>query len=1583
MTALRQRTLALGALILGVAGIGPACSDDPIEPVCGNAIVEHGEECDDGNQSDSDSCTSLCLSARCGDAFVNEGVEECDDGNVDDRDECSNECRSARCGDGIVQTALEACDDGNFSDFDRCTNLCARATCGDGIVRAGVEACDDGNDVDEDGCSTGCSLPTCGDGLVQSGEECDDGNLVDDDGCSNRCLEASCGNGLVEEGEECDDGDADDSDACLAGCVAASCGDGVVHLGVEGCDDGDGNGPGAACTEDCAPASCGDGLVHEGVEECDDGNADDTDACTSRCLAPSCGDGTVQEGEECDDGNADDSDACTPECVSAICGDGVLQVGIEACDDGNDDDSDGCSSDCAPTSCGDGVVQPGEACDDGNTDDRDDCTSRCLSADCGDGIVHAGVEACDDGNADDSDTCLSECVEARCGDGVVRVGVEGCDDGNDVDDDACSNVCAPASCGDGRVQPPELCDDGNTDDGDACTTRCVPATCGDGVVRRGVELCDDGNNVDGDGCGADCGAESRCGDGIVDAPVEDCDDGNTDDFDACRNDCTPAFCGDGVVWTGVEVCDDGNDSDTDACRTACTSALCGDGIVWAGVEACDDANDDETDACQSDCTESFCGDGIIHAGVEICDDANLDNLDGCLIDCRHWDPCAETRLDEISPGSACLGATPDVIRIIGAGFLRIRGTNPIVLFDGSDAAGVTMLGCRSIFGVFETIETCEEIEIAVPDGLLVGEYPIEVVNNVPTECGGIGFFGVGPPPTIRGIEPAFICEGSPSFELVGDGFLTTSEVFVGDVRAEAVTLVDEDRLLATFDELDPGTYDVRVSNGDSCDAVEEDFVEVVPDPRVFFVDPEILYNGISVRATVYVANINGDVVSSLGIRPAGSAAEPTLLADIAYDPARPSEVQARIPAGLAPGTYELILTDGLGCTGVASTAFRVTGTVNLALEAIVPPFAWTDADSSVRALADDAPPVGLVGFAPGVRLYASPVTGDTATAFESVGFVSASELTAVVAEGLTPGLYDVIAVNPDGSVGIVSRGFTVLANPLPLIDSVTPASIPNSSPQTLEIEGSGFAAGAAVDLHCLAPEGGRSIVPATVDAIDDEGISATVAPGLAAGTVCVVRVTNVDTGFGEFSAIGVTTPAENIPAFELNTSMATARRYPAAAVGNITGTSRTLYAIGGDEGTEDSALDSVEVVTLDRFGVPGIWRPEPQRLPTPLTHARAAEIGGYVYLVGGSDGAASVADVRRARVLSPADTPEFERIGVAEGDDGLVPGLWFYRVTAVRPDDDNWNPAGETLPSEPQPVRIPLGLDRPLHITLHWDPVDRVDHYRIYRTAGPDLSTGDEQLLAVVPAETTEFTDVGDPTSAPRPPRLGDLGEWASLPSLRTSRAGLGLAVAPDPEDDDVVHLYAVGGRDGAGNPLSSYELLSIDHDDDLPVVSPSWTEISTGVDARWLTIAHTVNRTVTTATGEGDSYVYWGSGVGAGDSNLRDYDVAEVLAGGALSAFRRDSSISPTVIGHSGVAIANQLFGFGGQNRRPANNVVSTLIECDGGTCPELVNWNNAGISLVVERYLSAALLASGRIFVLGGAADDGPTATVESTVW
>ena len=66
--------------------------------VCGDGVVQAGEQCDDGNAVSSDGCSATCQTEQvqqnlCGNSVLEVG-EQCDDGNIKDNDGCSSTCQT-------------------------------------------------------------------------------------------------------------------------------------------------------------------------------------------------------------------------------------------------------------------------------------------------------------------------------------------------------------------------------------------------------------------------------------------------------------------------------------------------------------------------------------------------------------------------------------------------------------------------------------------------------------------------------------------------------------------------------------------------------------------------------------------------------------------------------------------------------------------------------------------------------------------------------------------------------------------------------------------------------------------------------------------------------------------------------------------------------------------------------------------------------------------------------------------------------------------------------------------------------------------------------------------------------------------------------------------------------------------------------------------------------------------------------------------------------------------------------------------------------------------------------------------------
>jgi hypothetical protein len=920
---------------------------------------------------------------------------------------------------------------------------------------------------------------------------------------------------------------------------------------------------------------------------------------------------------------------------------------------------------------------------------------------------------------------------------------------------------------------------------------------------------------------------------------------------------------------------------------------------------------------------------------------------------------------ELSPANVCVEAGIVPLTIHGEGFLVFGGVAPTLALGAGAPLDTVASDCAPLAGGRDG-QVCTTITAQVDaSSLTLGDVTLTLQNPDPAACTSHApaSITVTLPPVITLVEPAMTCASGGSIRITGERLPEAPVVTVGGVPVASVTVVDPNTLdIVLAADTPEGLVEVVVSGADGCDAIAT--LDVVGNPDVFFVDPPTVYDGLSVQVTAWLADVTAEVTE---VWLADESGTRTAL-EFTWDAADPDKVRAVVPAGLPAGAYTFGIAEADGCGAELAGALDVTDTLTVAIVALEPPFAWAYDSTPVSVLAADPAPSGEVGFLPTPRIYVTPTTGGTtAAAVTGVDFRSASLLTARVPAGLAPGLYDVLVVNPDATVGLLTGGLTVTEDPTPVVTSVSPPSLPNSSPDDIVITGRSFR-DPTVSLTCR-EDGVETNVAATVTASTGTRIDAIVPADDFNEAICVVVVTNIDGTSARYAGLSIRNPAENLFPWSVGTEMVEARRAPASVAGRTSAVARWVYAMGGDSGENASALLSVERAPVGVYGDLGDWALLPRSLPSPITLAGAAIIGEFVYIVGGHDGAGPLATTWRAHVLDPEEIPELESVSIDDSG-GLGGGDWTWRVAALYDAADPTNPGGESLPSDPFVLRLPDSGD--LAVDLAWTPVDGAVGYRVYRTATGESGGDTEGALGWVGDTTTaSFRDdgiVADPSQVPLPE--GALGEWATLPALLEARESPCVAIAPDPiPDPEIVYLYAAGGRAADGAALDTIEVL------DVTIVRPgehaagAWADAGVNLsEPRWACGAWTVDSSRHSVVTADETWLYFGGGE-TGSRTVGTVDTGRVGAGGGLVEWGQIDSMSPARSGFGVASASDFLYGFGGTGGGPSTSGVSAELGVE--PMPEVRNWNSLGTSLAAARWLPGFAQESSVIFVIGGQTD------------
>jgi hypothetical protein len=980
-------------------------------------------------------------------------------------------------------------------------------------------------------------------------------------------------------------------------------------------------------------------------------------------------------------------------------------------------------------------------------------------------------------------------------------------------------------------------------------------------------------------------------------------------------------------------------------------------------------------------------------------------------------------INELKPIAICDDQSDQTVIVAGSNFLFFDDKGPTVSVGDKTYVATADAGamCETVSGSFRetNIRLCNSVKIVIPKGDFVVTMPtkvaVKLTNPAPADCQSTETIDltINPPPKVNAVIPATVCEGGSTLTISGEGFITGAKAIIDcmgkRVESSSTTVTaDGKEISATFGPgATPGqTCDVIVVNPDGCEdrPLPHKTVTVTTGPIVFYVDPPVVYNGVNTQITVFATTIAGD--PTITITPAGMAAPVTTLVD-APVAGHVNRRQATIPKDQPAGDYDLKLQDSTACSALLPKAVKVVSDLTVTIKNVVPPFGWTGEDTAITVFRDTAAVAPAnKPFLNGARIFLNPSTaaaGDVAVPLVGTSFIDGDRLSGTVPKGTAVKKYDMLVVNPDGTVGLLKNAYDELdiANPPPLVTTATPSSIVNQTGQTIVLTGKNFDADAKVTVRCVDPTGATITPTATNTAPTGGGtpISTTIDGSvIPAGSVCVVRVTNTaDGSYFDFSAIGVTNSSFNLSAPAVGTPLIKGRRALSVASGNATTAQRFVYAIGGDNGAVAGAFDDYEFAPVDLFGKMGSWAPSLSvKLSAKRTLAGTTTVGRYVYNIGGNNGAGPVETAERAMILSPLESPEINDVDLSLDLAGLDEGFYQYRVSATFSAADTDNPNGESLASDVFSIRIPAFPGKKIGVTLVWrKPVDslgatlpNISGYKIYRIA-KDGAAGSETLLgSVTGADTLLFKDDGSKmpgTEKPLP--LGSTGTWFQLPNMGTKRSAVGVASAFDPADANKMYVYAIMGRSAATTDVGTYEFLPVTiAANGRQTAAGAWTA-GTGTNTAprdefgtWV-----VTKAQTGLITNTDTWIYVGSGkVGAG-TLTGQVDAAKVQAGGALTAWQVNAkSFGSDHAGYGVCAANNRLYAFGGQGAVPTNAAKSALME---SPLPTLASgaWNADPLNMTQARYLHGSAVQSAFIFLIGGQTLEPSAAskTTETVIW
>jgi hypothetical protein len=416
----------------------------------------------------------------------------------------------------------------------------------------------------------------------------------------------------------------------------------------------------------------------------------------------------------------------------------------------------------------------------------------------------------------------------------------------------------------------------------------------------------------------------------------------------------------------------------------------------------------------------------------------------------------------ISPNSGTTtGAT--AVTISGTGFLA----GASVSIGGSPATNVNVTSSTSI--------------TATTPAHSAGTVNV-VVTNTDGRSGTLtsGYTYTSPPaPTVTQISPnSGTTNGGTTVTITGTGFLAGASVGIGGSAATNINVSSSTSITATTPAHAAGRVNVVVTNTDGRSGTLTNgytYTSPPPAPTVTQISPNSGTTNGGTTVTITGTGFFAGASVSIGGSPATNV-----------NLSSSTSITASTPAHAA-GTVNVVVTNSDGQSGTLTNGYTYASP-NPAptVTAILPNSGATGGGTSVT--------ITGTGFLAGATVSLGGAPATNVIVLNSTSISATTPAHAV-------GTVNVVVTNTDGQSGTLINGYTYTsANPAPTVTAVSPNSGTTSGGTAVAITGTGFAAGATVNI------GGS---PASnVSVSSSTSITATT-PAHALGSVNVV-VTNTD-----------------------------------------------------------------------------------------------------------------------------------------------------------------------------------------------------------------------------------------------------------------------------------------------------------------------------------------------------------------------------------------------------------------------------------------------------------------------------------------